>query len=879
MSTNLQPSRATEKLQPSPTELRSGSERRRKLQTYVEGLLPADVRANVDVELHEQIPTAAVVPTSDDAVTHAENGLPEEAARQLDTDTDADFKIIITAREIPLENTPFDDQATVDRAFQFGAALHEVLHILKTASGRQAELVDDQVADQHQPYVNRLLNLIEDSAIEYEAREIDDFTETAGNRLTLTQSILRESVDTVNPDDPITLGFRRAIDEALLDMLLFNRGKFRALMNPSDDRVQFQNADVRTAFLAISKELASFAREVRTYRSVGDGVHDHDKTASIDRAQAVIDFFQGTIKPRLEDLSDTTDSESHQQQTQSPQSHQDAHESVTQQATDRPTVIEPDTSDTAETDESDADDQESADSEDVATDTSAAESGRDGDASASIASDQSDQSAAGSDGAAQARDTTEGDGSDPSGDRSSEQEADRGDSKSETAQTPADSGTDPTDASPDQDSQSESGSQQASLTAFNADASDSDADTRDNQESADSASTSEAGSESDSQSDTPDHQDGDADSDESGSASADQARESSPQPDTEATSEAPDAGDDDHTSDEKAPNESSAADSESAQDTTPAHDATPSDVDLSHDADAVDREQDRAAPALSRVEDEISRLDAELDRDEHADLSNGQGGYGDIEEISVLPEPPRTTGTVPSWDEIQQEKDRVADRLANALRLSQPDDTRRGVSTGTLDTTAVHKVGTGQTGIFARDMPGEDKEYVLTLVLDRSGSMGGRTNSLIGTAVRAVGLFAAAAEELAMDVAIIDFYDEEARLIKPVATDLEYVHDRLLTDETSGGTPLSDALELAVAHTRSQQKEPLVVSVTDGAPASNSDCIDVIKSARLPVAGIRIGAEAADDRLAEAFVEHTCLPSGDNLVDTLDRFAASLTGL
>jgi len=55
---------------------------------------------------------------------------------------------------------------TVDAVYQFGLALHETLHILKTSFSPVTDLVKSEVEDQYQEYVQELTNITEDGAIE-----------------------------------------------------------------------------------------------------------------------------------------------------------------------------------------------------------------------------------------------------------------------------------------------------------------------------------------------------------------------------------------------------------------------------------------------------------------------------------------------------------------------------------------------------------------------------------------------------------------------------------------------------------------------------------------------------------------------------------------
>jgi Mg-chelatase subunit ChlD len=65
-------------------------------------------------------------------------------------------------------------------------------------------------------------------------------------------------------------------------------------------------------------------------------------------------------------------------------------------------------------------------------------------------------------------------------------------------------------------------------------------------------------------------------------------------------------------------------------------------------------------------------------------------------------------------------------------------------------------------------------------------------------------------------VAIVDFVDGHARLVKPFSVETRHVQAGLLDTDCGGGTPLADALELARQLVEDHRDEPLIVAVTDG---------------------------------------------------------------
>jgi len=94
------------------------------------------------------------------------------------------------------------------------------------------------------------------------------------------------------------------------------------------------------------------------------------------------------------------------------------------------------------------------------------------------------------------------------------------------------------------------------------------------------------------------------------------------------------------------------------------------------------------------------------------------------------------------------------------------------------------------------------------LVLDRSGSMRNGEPPKIEVATKALARFAVAAERLGIEVAIVDFVDGHARLVKPFSVETRHVQAGLLDTDCGGGTPLADALELARRLVEDHRDEP-----------------------------------------------------------------------
>jgi Mg-chelatase subunit ChlD len=113
------------------------------------------------------------------------------------------------------------------------------------------------------------------------------------------------------------------------------------------------------------------------------------------------------------------------------------------------------------------------------------------------------------------------------------------------------------------------------------------------------------------------------------------------------------------------------------------------------------------------------------------------------------------------------------------------------LTAGGYDTTAGHRLLIGDPRVCKVDTPGGEKRYALVLVLDRSGSMRN-------------------GEPPKIEVAIVDFVDGHARLVKPFSVETRHVQAGLLDADCGGGTPLADALELARQLVEGHRDEPLI---------------------------------------------------------------------
>jgi len=161
-----------ERFTPDTTSrVRTSASRADRLRAFICGHLPSDT--DVEVVLTPAVKTAAVLPAEADALVRSDaTELERQQAVQLLESVDAAFLMLVTTDPAPIDRIPVNDQLTADHAHQFRLAFHELLHILKTAIGPIAELLESGIEPIHHRQVHDLINIIEDGAIEQEAIEV-----------------------------------------------------------------------------------------------------------------------------------------------------------------------------------------------------------------------------------------------------------------------------------------------------------------------------------------------------------------------------------------------------------------------------------------------------------------------------------------------------------------------------------------------------------------------------------------------------------------------------------------------------------------------------------------------------------------------------------
>lgn len=283
-------------------QVRTSSGRTERLRAFVRGHLPPGI--DVEVVLTPAVETAAVLPANPNALVASDaTEFERQQAEQLLENVDAEFLVLVTTQPAPLGRIPVNDQLTADHAHQFGLAFHELLHILKTAIGPIAELLETEIDPDHRQQVHDLVNIIEDGAIEQEAVEGANFSDNAEIRLELTRRIHSQVPDDIPDGKQVRFSFWDAVTSALYEWAIYPTGITEVLLDENDERIVFASDADATGFDAVQEALQRLARDALAIRSAArdDITHSHDKTASVRRARLVVETWQSAILPLLEE--------------------------------------------------------------------------------------------------------------------------------------------------------------------------------------------------------------------------------------------------------------------------------------------------------------------------------------------------------------------------------------------------------------------------------------------------------------------------------------------------------------------------------------------------------------------------------------------------
>lgn len=241
----------------------------------------------------------------------------------------------------------------------------------------------------------------------------------------------------------------------------------------------------------------------------------------------------------------------------------------------------------------------------------------------------------------------------------------------------------------------------------------------------------------------------------------------------------------------------------------------------------IQQEQDQAQGVDQQLKDEMDKMKDVMQ-------SSRQSGNTPLQGVKFQLH--RETGDDKDWAQAQRDGQKLANILMEKLRQEEKNKTRRNQRRGDIDRAQLPGLVTsGNTRIFQKTEPGGKKDYSCMVVLDRSGSMGGRD---IQVAQRAVGAFMFALDKVGIDVSLMDMYNNEARVVSPFGQNVKAAHGGIYSDESGGSTPLSDCLFVARERLKQRGGNPFVIVITDGHPDDNQQYMDELRQCHMPVLGV-----------------------------------------
>lgn len=301
------------------------------------------------------------------------------------------------------------------------------------------------------------------------------------------------------------------------------------------------------------------------------------------------------------------------------------------------------------------------------------------------------------------------------------------------------------------------------------------------------------------------------------------------------------------------------------------------DDDFEPSEDTLQAERRELGRENSDIESTAQELADEIDKYAEALEQNDSDG---IEEIKF--DVGGTDGDFDPdrWSEADSNSTSVLSILEKNLEEEQEDDIVRGKRRGRLDNGRLHGAATNQLNIMEQRHEGEEKDYAVVLVLDRSGSMRGED---IKVAENAVATYALALQELGIEVALLDMCDNDARLISPFGVPMEESKQSIMSKETGGTTPLSDAMNIARRRVEWMNQPTFVMVVTDGLPDDEDTYMDELEQCPVPVLGIllTLGADphTVPDKLEQQtayYDEFTHVVSERDLLQSLDELSSDI---
>ncbi|MFD1586451.1 VWA domain-containing protein [Halorientalis brevis] len=198
----------------------------------------------------------------------------------------------------------------------------------------------------------------------------------------------------------------------------------------------------------------------------------------------------------------------------------------------------------------------------------------------------------------------------------------------------------------------------------------------------------------------------------------------------------------------------------------------------------------------------------------------------------------RTGITINEINECERQAKTIARILRATLQQERTSSRRYGTERGRLESSQLPYAVTGRRNVRSEMRDGEDNEYSVQFVLDRSVSMRG---AAIKHAQRAVYQLGRGLYSVGADVSVLSVYENVPHLEVPFGADPADHRNRLFSAKTRGGTPLSHSLAFARAELLDGSFDNhLILVVTDGYPDHEAAYRQYVSSLSVPVYGVYI---------------------------------------
>lgn len=229
------------------------------------------------------------------------------------------------------------------------------------------------------------------------------------------------------------------------------------------------------------------------------------------------------------------------------------------------------------------------------------------------------------------------------------------------------------------------------------------------------------------------------------------------------------------------------------------------------------------------------------------------------------------------WEQAQNEAEPISRIFKDKLRQMRKNKRHYEQRSGKFDSNRMMAADRGNPRVFTREEEGDEAEYEAYFVLDRSYSM---KHTEMKPAEDAVGTLMIALEEAGVKTELVDFMDDDVRVIKTKSQDAQEENGNILVggSHAEGGTPLGAVLQLSSERITGSEGDPFVVVVTDGKPGSTSNYKDALQDLNadgVEVLGVTIGSASSMDQATKdrLFNHHVTVEDNSMLTEKLKDLA------